>query len=168
MPGKIAFRDVHHLCRDDFSFQVARFPDRRVFRHSQDPAHAREPLLGVNQLRQFIDFRARFHHPIVAGDPGIQGAGLDVARHLLRAHQQTLDFGVVNRRNITSRAQRDLPAGTRKKIECRVLQAPFRDSQFQPAHRDFSFPYTVSGAKVRSAIIFVLPSGSIERKKQLR
>ena len=51
--------------------------------------------------------------------------------YFLRADQQTLDFRVVNRRNVASRTQRDLPAGTRKKIERRVLQAAFGDAQLQ-------------------------------------
>ncbi len=119
--GEIVFCNMHDFGRDNFSFQVARFPNRRVFRHSQDPAHARQPLFCVNQLRQFFYRRASFHHPVVTGDSRVQRAGLNVTRHLLRAHQQTLDFSVVNRRNVTSRAQRDLPAGTRKKVERRVL-----------------------------------------------
>ncbi len=125
---------------DNFSFQVPWLPNRGVLGHGQDPADTRQPLLGVNQLRQFVDLRAGFHHPVVTRNPRVQRAGFDVTRHLLRAHQQTLDFGVVNRRDVTSRAQRDLPTGPRKKIERRVLQAAFGDSQLQAAHRVFSDP----------------------------
>ena len=140
MLGEIAFRDVHDLRGDDFTFQVPRFPDRGVFRYRQDPADTRQPLLRVDQLRQFVDRSTRFHHPIVTGNSRVQRARLDVARHLLSAHQQTLDFGVVNRRNVTSRAQRNFPARTRKEIEGGLLKAAFRDSQLQPAHRVFSCP----------------------------
>ncbi len=110
MLGEVALGDVHDLGGDDFAFQVVRFPDRGVFQHSQDPADARQPLLGVDQLRQFVYCCTRFHDPVVTGDSRVQRAGLDVARHLLCAHQQTLDFGIVNRRNVASRAQRNLPA----------------------------------------------------------
>ena len=132
--GEVVFRNVHDFGGDNFSIQVSRFLNGGVFRDRQDPADACQPLLCVDQLRQFVHGRTSFHHPVVTGDPRVQHARLDVTRHLLRAHQETLDFRVVNRWNVTSRAQRDLPASTRKKIERRVLQAAFGDSQLQPTH----------------------------------
>src|SRR5216683_1689665 len=73
--------------------------------------------------------RACFHDPVVARDSRVQSSGFDVAGHFLSTHHQTFDFRVIDGWDVASGAQSDLPACTSEKIECRLLQAAFWDSQ---------------------------------------
>ena len=122
---EIFLRDLHNFGGDHFSFQVARRTNRRIFRRSQHPAHARQPLLGIHQFGQFFDICFGLYHPIVSRDPGVQRACFHVARHFLCAHHQAFDLGIINGWHVTAGAQIDFPARARKQVECCFLQASF-------------------------------------------
>ena len=81
------------------------FANRRIFGHGEHPAHAREPLLRVDEFSKFFHIRAGFDDPIVAGDARVERAGFDIASHFLRAHEQALDFSIVDGGNIAARAR---------------------------------------------------------------
>jgi hypothetical protein len=137
---QIFFGDLHDFGGNHFAFQVPWFSNLRVFRRSQHPAHARQPLLRINQFRQLLDIRFRLHYPIVSRDSSVQCACFHVARHFLRAHHQAFNLWIIYSWHVTARAQRDFPARVRKQIQCRFLQASFWDSQLQQTHRLFSDP----------------------------
>ena len=62
--------------------------------------------------------------PVAAGDAGVERAALDVARHLLRAHQQAAERRVVDRWGSScATAGRDLPAGAAEELDGGGLEA---------------------------------------------
>ena len=125
MAGQIFLGDAYDFGGDHFAGQVLCVAHGRIFGHREHPAYAGKPLLGVHQLRQFFYGGIGLHYPIVTGDAGVECAGLDVAGHFLGAHQQALDFGVIDRRYIAARTDRDLPPSARKQVYRGVLKAAF-------------------------------------------
>ena len=72
-----------------------------------------------------------FGDPVLAGEPGVEHAVRDVARHLLRADQHALDLGIVDGREVRPRADVDVEAGAREQLHRRVLQRAFRDAELE-------------------------------------
>jgi hypothetical protein len=91
--------------------------ERRVFRHREHPANLAKGLLGVNQVGNFHHARFVFQNPIPAGQAGVEDPVFDVARHLLRADQHTLDFFIVDRGKIRARINADFVAGAAKELQ---------------------------------------------------
>src|SRR5262249_4450717 len=101
--------------------------------------------------------------PVEAREPGVEHAVRDVPRHLLRADQHALDFGIVDRREVRSRARVDGVAGARKQLHRRVLQRAFRDAESEFHIRVHPCPSVAfySGRKhVRAPGWHTLPSPS--------
>ena len=86
-----------------FAFEVARFADCGIFGNGEHPADASEALLGIDEFGEFVHVGAGFDDPIVAGNAGVERAGLDVAGHFLCANEQAFDFGIVDGGNIAAR-----------------------------------------------------------------
>jgi len=105
-----------------FPLEVLHALDGRLLRHGQDPAHLAKGLLGIVEVRQLAHFRAVLENPILAGQPRVQDAVLDVARHLLGADQHALDLLVVNDREIGAGIHRDLVPGAAKELERGLLK----------------------------------------------
>src|SRR5262249_54294010 len=80
----------------------------------EHPAGGAEARLRVDQLLRHDHVRGSLEHPVAAGDAGIQRAALDVAGHLLRAHEETAEARIVDRREVAARVRRDLPARAAK------------------------------------------------------
>ncbi len=69
--------------------------------------------------------------PILTGQAGIENAVADVTRHFLSANQHALDLGIVDRREVRSRAHVDVEAGTCEELNRRVLKRAFGNSQLE-------------------------------------
>jgi hypothetical protein len=96
--------------------------------------------------------------PVEAGQPGVEHAVADVARHLLRADQHALDLGIVDRREVRARADVDVEAGAREQLNRRVLQRALRDAELRASwNRDPSARWK---KQVRSPVWQTLPSPS--------
>ena len=108
---------------------------RRVFGNGENPADAREALLGVNEFGELLDIRASFDDPVMAGDAGVERARFDVAGHFLGADEKAFDFGVVDGRDVAARVDTDFPSGAAEEIDGGVLQAAFRNAELEAAHR---------------------------------
>ena len=71
--------------------------------HDEHPARRAEARLRVDQLLRHHDVGVVLEHPVAAGDAGVERAALDVARHLLRAHQQAAERRVVDAGEVAAR-----------------------------------------------------------------
>ena len=137
--------------------------ERRRLGHGQHPAHLAETLLGIDQVGHGDHVGFVLDHPVVTGQTGVENAVLDVARHLLRADQHALDFGVVDGREVTPARDLDVESGAPEQIDRRVLETAFRNAQLEYHALP---PYTLFGSYVRCSLIFHSPPSSV-RKKQL-
>ena len=99
--------------------------------HGQHPAHFAEALLGVDQVGDGDDVGLVLLDPIAAGEAGVENAVFDVARHLLRADQHALDFGIVDAGEVGAAAGGDLEAGAAEEIDGGVFQAAFGNAEFE-------------------------------------
>ncbi len=99
----------------------------------------------------------------MAGQPGVEHAVLDVARHLLRADQHAFDLGIVDRGKIRAAAGRDVEAGAAEQVDGRVLQAAFGDAEFQFHLASVDL---LRDRKCASSVTIHSPFSSV-RKKQL-
>ena len=88
--------------------------------------------------------------PVLPGEPGVEHAVGDVARHLLRADQHALDLGVVDRRKVRSRIDAQDVAGALKQLDRRVLQRSLRNAEPQ-LHRRLRSSRAVPAAPWRSS-----------------
>ena len=71
-----------------------------------------------------MDVGPRFDNPVIAGEPHIQHAVFDVARHLLGADQQALDLVVVDGGKVIARTKRDTITGRRNNSEVASCRLP--------------------------------------------
>src|SRR5881628_2286826 len=108
---------------------------------------------------QRVGRRLVFEYPVAAGDAGIERAARDVARHLLRAHEETAEPGVVDRREVAARVGLDLPARAAEELDGRLLEAPLGDAELEDVHP--ADGGSSRGATTRQS------SPSTRRKKQL-
>ena len=103
VPFEVGLRHPHRFGGDALAVQIRDRPECGIVRHAQHPAHRLPADLGEAQLANLLHVGAGLHHPVVAGNPRIQHALLDVARHLLGTHHQAVDFVVVDGRKVRAR-----------------------------------------------------------------
>ena len=72
--------------------------------------------------------------PQVAGDAGIEHAGMDVAGDLLGAEQDWLKLGVVDHRLIGARRRAEVPARALEEIKGGLLQTAFGETDSELVH----------------------------------
>ena len=82
------------------------------------------------KLADFVDFGAVFDDPIVAGQPAIQVAVLDVAADFLRPDQPDQQLLVIDIRRVRAAADLDMEAGLGHFGNGGLLQTAFGQSQF--------------------------------------
>src|SRR5262249_7449097 len=103
--------------------------------------HLAEALFRVDQIGNALDDAGAavtgfvLGDPVLTGQPGVEHAVRDVARHLLRADQHAFDLAVVYRRKVRARADVDVEAGAREQLDRRVLQRALGDAELQPHAR---------------------------------
>ena len=103
----------------------------RGFGHGQHPAHFAEALLGVDEIGDGLDVGFALFDPVAAGEPGVENAVLDVARHFLRADEHAFDFGIVDGGKVRAAAGGDVEAGAAEQVDGGVLEAAFGDAEFE-------------------------------------
>jgi hypothetical protein len=69
--------------------------------------------------------------PVLAGQPGVEHAVGDVARHFLRPNQHAVDVGIVDRREVRPRARVDVEPGAREELDGRILQRALGDAELE-------------------------------------
>ena len=129
--GQIARGQADRLGGDPLALQILHRLDGRVFGHAEHPADRPAADLREDQFGHLMHVGPVLHDPVVAGQPGVEHAVLDVAGHLLGADQQALDLVVVDGRIVAPRAEGDLVAGAAKQFGRRLLQAAGGDSEFE-------------------------------------
>ena len=83
-------------------FEILRRADGRVLGRGQHPPHLAEALLGVDEVGDAGQHAGRavaelvLGDPVLAGEPRVEHAVRDVARHLLRANQHAFDLRIVD------------------------------------------------------------------------
>src|SRR5882672_9662591 len=75
VPPEIFSGDAYDFGSDHLALQVTRLTNGGVFLYREYPAHARQSLLRIHKLSEFLNVRGCFNHPIVAGNPSIQRTG---------------------------------------------------------------------------------------------
>src|SRR2546425_11825975 len=147
------------LGRDALAAQVLGLPHGRVAAHHQHPARRAEARLRVDQLLRDHDVGLVLEHPVAPGDAGVERAAGNVARHLLRAHEEAAETRVVDRREVAARVGLDLPARAAEELGGRLLEAPLGDAELEDVHP--AGGGSSRGATTRHS------SPSTRRKKQL-
>src|SRR5687768_12505640 len=97
-------------------------------------------------------------HPVEAGQPGVEHALADVARHFLRANQHALDFRIVDGGEVGPRADVDVEAGAREQLDGSVLQRPLGEAQLEL--HGIVTPSARFEKQLRSPVWHTLPSPS--------
>ncbi len=100
-------------------------------RHGEHPADLAEALLGVDEVAHRVHVGLVLDDPVVAGEAAVEGAVLDVARHLLGAHHHALDLRVVDGREVGALGHGDEEPRAAEEVDRRVLQAPLRQSELE-------------------------------------
>src|SRR5262249_32268648 len=95
--------------------------------------------------------------------PAVQRTILNIARHLLRPDQRTLDLRIIDGRVIAATGEGDLVAGRAEQCRGRLLQTACGDAEFEDLLTHFR--YTCFGSKTLSPTTFH-SSPSTRRKKQ--
>ena len=111
--------------------QVGGRADRRRVGHGQHPADLAEALLGVDEVGDGVHRGLVLHDPVAAGEAAVQGAVLDVARHLLGAHHHALDLRVVDGGEVRAFRHRDQEPRAAEEVDRRVLEAPLRQAKLE-------------------------------------
>ena len=137
---EIFFGHAHGFGGDDFAFEVFHGVDGGIFGDGENPAHAAEARLRINEFGDFLHVGAGFDDPVISGKAAIETAVLDVARHFLRADKHAFDFRIVDGGIIAAGADGNAPAGAREKLDGRILQASFGNAEFQRGHYFVPFP----------------------------
>ena len=104
---------------------------RRVVVHGQHNPDGVGGELAVAQLAHLVEVSPHITNPVVAGEPRVNNAFLDVARNLLRAKENGHDLGVVHHRLVRAGRRPKLKARALKKRERSLLQAAFGESKSQ-------------------------------------
>src|SRR5207244_13505768 len=135
----------------------------RVGADDQHPAGGAEARLGVDELVRDDDVRVVLEDPVAAGDARVERAALDVAGHLLRAHEETAEARVVDGGEVAARVGVDLPARAAEELDRRGLEAATRDAEPEDAHQSRG---ASRGVAITRESAPSRPSAG--RKKQLR
>ena len=124
-------RQADRFRGDPLALQVLDALHGRRLRDAEHPADRAAADLREDQLRHLVDVGVVFHDPVVAGQPGVQHAVLDVARHFLGADQEALQLVVVDAGIIAPRVEGDFVARAAKQFTGRLLQAARGDAEFE-------------------------------------
>jgi len=94
--GEVVFGEVDDFGGDAFSGEVFGLLNGGVVGNAEDPADGFAADFGEHQFADFMDIGFVFEDPVVAGDPGIENALLNIAGHFLSADEEALDFDIVD------------------------------------------------------------------------
>ena len=127
--AQVSFGEVYHFGGNAFASQILDRFDGRVLCHRQHPPGRLARHFAEQKLTHLVDLGIVFLNPIVAGNPAIQIAVLDVAADFLRANQADFHLLVVHVRNVRAGVDLNVEAGFRHFFNGRVLQAAFGQSK---------------------------------------
>ena len=94
--------------------------------------------LAVDQVLHLDHVGVVFGDPVHAGQPDVQDAAIDIARHLLGAKHQALDLGVVDVGHVRAAGHDDLVARLAKQLDRRFLEASLGQAEFEYVHDQYS------------------------------
>src|SRR5215208_2229836 len=94
-------------------------------------------------------------NPVLPGEPRVEHAVRDVPRHFLRADQHALDLGIVDRREVRTRADVDVEPRSGEQLHRRILEGSFGYAEFQFHSVSRSWPSAglKSGSTSRSSVL---------------
>jgi hypothetical protein len=132
--GEVASGEADQLGGDALALEILRPLVGRVAGHRQYPAGGAEGGFGVDEVADHFDVRSVFRGPVLAGDAAVEGAEIDISRHLLSTDQRALDLFVIDAREVAAIAGAHAPARLLHEVYGGVLEAALGQSESENAH----------------------------------
>ncbi len=127
--GKISTGKIDQFGGDLLPPQIFYLFDLGITGYRQDPKGRATADLGIQKIRDDFYLGVIFQGPILPGYTGINSATFHIAGHFLCPANRTPDLRIIDFRKIIPTVDVDLPARLSKKINSRLLQAPFGNAQ---------------------------------------
>ena len=128
---QVAPGELDQFGRHPLPLQIPDPLDGGIVRDRHHPPDRAQASSRIEEGTNLLHLRVLLQHPVPPGQPHVEDAVLDVARHLLGADQETGKFRVVDRGDVAAGADVDVEAGLAEQVQGGLLQAPLRQADVQ-------------------------------------